>query len=103
MDRFYTTRLGSYQGHVYQLTVAGEPSINDVQSFSVTIHYYVPETDETTEVARIDTSHGFVHFDRLYHADQPKDPVDMETPWEAEEHLREHWHQYAVSFARNHG
>ena len=102
MDRFYTTLLGTYQDRDYYLTVSGEPSINDIQEFAVTIHYDDPQTRETVEIARIDTSHGYVHFDRLYRANQPKDPVDMETPWEAEEHLREHWRQYAASYARNH-
>lgn len=103
MDRFYTTLLGTYQGHDYYLTVSGKPSINDVQSFAVTIHYDDSKRRTPVEIARIDTSHNYVHFDRLYRADQPTDPVDMETPWEAEHHLREHWRQYAESYARNHG
>lgn len=102
MDRFYTNLLGTHQDHDYYLTVAGEPSINDIHAFAVIIHYDDSRTRETVEIARMDTSHGYVHFDRLYRADQPKDPVDMETPWEAEEHLREHWRQYADSYANNH-
>ena len=74
MDRFYTTLLGTYRGHDYYLTVSGEPSINDVQAFAVTIHYDDPQTRGTIEIARIDTSHGYIHFDRLYRADQPKGP-----------------------------
>ena len=102
MDRFYTTLLGTYQDHDYFLPVSGEPSVNDIQEFAVTIHYDDPKTRETVEIARIDTSHGYVHFDRLYRADQPKEPVNTETSWEAEEHLRKHWRQYAESYARNH-
>jgi hypothetical protein len=102
MDRFYTTVLGSYQDQDYYLTVSGEPSINDIRNFAVTFHYDDPQTTTQVEIARIDTSHGYVHFDRLYRADQRTDSVDMETPWEAENHLREHWRQYAASYARNH-
>lgn len=80
MDRFYTTLLGSYRSRDYYLTVSGKPSIDNVQDFAVTVHYDDPETSETVEIARIDTSHGYVHFDRLYRADQATDPVDIETP-----------------------
>ncbi len=102
MDRFYTTLLGTYRDHDYYLTVSGDPSIDDIQEFAATIHYDDPHTRKQVEIARIDTSHGYVHFDRLYRADQPTDAVDMETPWEAEAHLREHWRQYADSYDRNH-
>ena len=102
MDRFYTSLLGVYGDRRYYLTVSGEPSINDIREFTVTIHYDDPQTRDTGEIARIDTSHGYVHFDRLYRADQPTDPVDMETPWAAEEYLRENWRQYADSYTRNH-
>ena len=64
MDRFYTIQLGTYQDRSYFLTVAGEPSINDIQAFVVTIHYNDPLARESVEIARIDTSHGHVHFDR---------------------------------------
>ena len=102
MGRFYTTLLGSYRGQNYYLTVSGEPSINNVQDFAVTVHYDDPQTTETVEIARIDTSHDYVHFDRLYRADQGTDAVEIETPWEAEAYLRAPWRQYADSYAHNH-
>lgn len=102
MDRFYGYELGTYDGRRYHLTVSGEPSINDIEEFAVIVHFNDPKTDQTVEIARIDTSHGFVHFDRLYRSDQPKESVDTESPWEAEARLREHWRKYAESYARNH-
>lgn len=102
MERFYSYQLGTHDGRVYHLTVSGEPSINDVEQFAVTVHYNDPVTEQSVEIARIDTSHGFVHFDRLYRADQPKETLDIETPWEAEGLLRDRWRQYAETFARNH-
>lgn len=102
MDRFYSYQLGRYDGRPYHLSVCGEPSLNDVDAFAVTVHYDDPRTEETVEIARIDTNHDTVHFDRLYRECQPKDPLAIRTPWEAEERLREHWRQYAESYASNH-
>ncbi|MGQ4557412.1 DUF7718 family protein [Halobellus sp. GM3] len=53
-------------------------------------------------MARIDTSHQTVHFDRLYRRDQPKD-TDVEfSVWEAEQQLEHNWRQYAHTHAENH-
>jgi hypothetical protein len=51
MNRFYTTLLGTYQDRDYYLTVLGEPSINNIEEFAVTIHYDDPQTRETVEIA----------------------------------------------------
>lgn len=102
MERFYSYRLGSDDGRVYHLSVSGAPSMNHVEDFAVAVHFNDADTDETVEIVRIDTSHGFVHIDRLYRADQPKDELDVETLWEAEALLREQWRRYAESYARNH-
>lgn len=102
MERFYSYQLGRYLGRVYHLSVSGAPSLNHVEQFAVTIHYDDPVAETTVEIARIDTSHGHVHFDRLYRSDQPKELLDVETPWEAEKLLRDHWRQYADSHAENH-
>jgi hypothetical protein len=32
---------------------------------------------ENVQIARIDTEHGYTHFDRLYRRDQAEDPIDM--------------------------
>jgi NifB/MoaA-like Fe-S oxidoreductase len=95
MKRFYGYRLGEYLGNVYHLTVAGEPDINDVEEFSVTVHYFDEEREEQIQIARIDTRHGGVHFDKLYRRDQPREFLDIEHYWEAEEKLRENWRTYA--------
>ena len=100
MKRFYSYRLGEYHGNVYHLTVSGEPSINDVEDFSVTVHYFDEEKEEEVEIARIDTRHGGVHFDKLYRRDEPREFLDIEDYWEAEEMLRENWRTYAKSFSQ---
>jgi hypothetical protein len=41
-------------------------------------------------VARIDTEHGYTHFDRLYRRDQPKNPIDLGF-WAAWAHMEANW------------
>lgn len=104
MSRSYTLELGEYYGRTYFLTVSVQPDFDDVESFAVTVHYNTgPEGDETVQIARIDTSHGVVHFDRLYRRDQQKDrSVEMDH-LDAEQHLRSNWRRYAQSHERAHG
>jgi hypothetical protein len=102
MERFYGYKLGTYAGREYSLSVSGTPSINDVEEFAVTIHYYDIDADETVEIARIDTAHGVTHFDKLFRRDQPKEELDIDY-LEAETRLRENWRRYARSYERTHG
>jgi len=100
MKSFYGYRLGEYRGNVYHLTVAGEPNLNEVEEFSVSVHYFDEEREEEVQIARIDTRHGGVHFDKLYRRDEPREFLDdVEQYWEAEEKLRENWRTYVKSFS----
>lgn len=101
MKRFYSYKLGTYAGQEYTLSVNGSPSINNVEEFAVTIHYYDRDIEETVEIARIDTKHGFTHFDKLFRRDQPKEPLDVDYI-EAEERLRENWRRNARSYEQVH-
>lgn len=97
MAEHVTWTLGSYRGQPYYLTVRVTPSFDEAEDFSVTVHYADPSTEETVQVARIDTDHGYTHFDRLYRRDRPKDPIDVDV-WEAATLLEENWRRYARSF-----
>lgn len=101
MKRLYGYRLGEYQGNIYHLTVAGEPDINDIKEFTVTVHYFDEDKEEQVQIARIDTRHGGVHFDKLYRRNQPREFLDIETYYEAEKKLRENWRTYAKSFTQS--
>lgn len=94
--------LGEFRGRTYYLQVRATPSFNEVQTFAATVFYRDPAEDRAVEIARIDTSHGYVHFDRLYRRDRPKDPVDVDI-WEATERLQTNWRRYARSHDRAHG
>jgi hypothetical protein len=96
-EYFYT--LGWYSGREHRLVTRASPSLDDIQRFAVVLCY--GHNGEYTEVARIDTAHGFTHFDRLYRRDQPKERVEMSV-WEAERHLEANWRRYARRYAGNH-
>lgn len=97
MSEHATSILGTVRGRTYYLTIRVTPSFNDINAFSVTVHYSDPAAEEEIQIARIDTEHGYTHFDRLYRRDQPKDPIDVDV-WEAATLLEENWRQYAESF-----
>jgi hypothetical protein len=102
MQRFYGYKLGQYAGREYSLSVNGAPSIDTVEEFAVTVHYYDIDTDETIEIARIDTAHGVTHFDKLFRRGQPKETLDVDY-LDAERRLRENWRRYARSYEQLHG
>jgi hypothetical protein len=91
--------LGSYQGRPYLLRIRGNPSLQHPDEFAVVLRYKTSVSDDSTVIARVDTAHGYTHFDKLYREDEPKDPVDWEL-WDAVEHLTDNWLQYARTHAQ---
>lgn len=87
-------------GSRYFLTVRAKPSFDQPLEFGVIVYYDDADTDSNEEIARIDTAHGDVHFDRLYRRDQPKEPLDIGL-WEAVSLLKNNWRRYAESDDRN--
>ena len=85
MDRFYQYPLGEHLDRTYFLTVSGGPDTNDVEDFAIAIRYNDSVADRAVQIACIDTSHGYVHFDKLFREEQPKTPLDIDAYWEAEE------------------
>lgn len=102
MTGHFTDELGGYRNRRYFLRVRVEPDFDAPEDFAVVVFYRVPERDETVEIARVDTAHGYTHFDRLYRRDEPKERVDWGL-WEAVRRLRENWRTYAESFERRGG
>ena len=96
----YTEPLGHYQGYPYFLTVRAKPSFDQPREFAVVVQYDDPETESNPEVARIDTAHGYTHFDKLYRRDQPKEPLDVDL-WDAIGRLENNWRRYAESYDSN--
>lgn len=58
MKRFYSYKLGEYLGNVYHLTVAGEPDINAVEEFPVSVHYFDQEDEEQVQSENRHTPRG---------------------------------------------
>lgn len=102
MAEAVTWELGTYGERTYQLTIRVVPNFDLVEEFSVVLHYLDAPSDSSVQIARIDTSHGYVHFDRLYHREQPKDSIDVDV-WEAAELLKSNWRRYARAYERVHG
>ena len=100
MANEYSELLGDYDGRPYFLTVRATPNFDRPQEFAVVVHYRDPEADSDVEIARIDTAHGYTHFDKLYRRDEPKEPLDV-TLWEAVARLKDTWRRYAASYERD--
>lgn len=91
-------KVGEYRGRNYFVLVRATPDFNTPEDFAVVL-YYESDPGENVQIARIDTEHGYTHFDRLYKRGGPKDPVDMDL-WEAWSHLESNWRTYAESHDR---
>ena len=91
--------LGEHVDRTFLLIARAVPGFDDPAEFAVVVHYNDPDRAETEQVARIDTAHGGVHFDRLYRRDEPKDDLDVNF-WEAVERLEDNWRTYARGYER---
>jgi len=86
--------LGEYAGNRYHLAIRGEPDLQSPDDFAVILYYKDAETESEFEVARIDTSHGHTHLDKLYLEEQESEPVDLDL-WGAVQHMCNHFVEYA--------
>lgn len=100
MDR-NTELLGRYKGRFYSITRKVEPSFQDIEEFSITVHYTDPETLEEIEIVRIDSSHGHVHMDRLFEEGNPKEELPYLDAFSAYQYLKDNWERFAKKFHRN--
>ena len=94
-------RLGPHRDEVYYLYLRAEPELNDSEEFAAVVFRDTAD-GENVQIARIDTEHGYTHFDRLYRRDQARDPVNMDF-WDAWAHLESNWRTYAESYEREFG
>lgn len=57
------------------------PSFDRVNGFAVFVHYTpLDRSGREVQFARIDTTHGSPHFDRLHRRDQPNERLDVDVP-----------------------
>lgn len=99
-DSTFEYLLGEYDGRPYFLAARARPSLEEPDEFAVTVYYNDPTTETSVTVARIDTAHGYTHFDRLYRRDEPKHPEDDDF-WEAIERLESDWRTFAEGHERD--
>ncbi len=113
MHKLRTIGLPPHRGREFFLTVFVEPDPDTVDSFSVSddadewglsVHFQPEAPSEShVEVARIDTTHGEPHFDRLYLPQQPKAWLGEDYLYEeARRDLLSNWRWYADQYVENH-
>ncbi len=86
-ERSLSYELGTYDGRRYFLGGRAEPNKRQSEEFSIPVYYRDPKTESNVEVARVDTAHGYTHFDQLYRRDRNKKPVEW-SYWKAVENSR---------------
>lgn len=77
-DATFEFELGEYDGRVYFLAARARPDFDTPEKFAATVYYNDSETESNVEIARIDTTHGHTHFDKLYRRDEPKERLDVD-------------------------
>lgn len=103
-----TQAIGEYEGRTVHLAVRADPSLDAraPEQFAVTL--FIPRSDgSNVDIARIDTAHDGVHYDRLY---LPEDDllrkdysVDIVDYREAQRVLVENWRDHVATYEENHG
>lgn len=88
--------LGTYKQRTYLIRIRADPNFEEVADFAVVVYYKNAERKEQVQIARVDTSHGYAHFDRLYRRDEAKEAVDWGL-WETVERFKSKWRRWAES------
>lgn len=103
-----TRTIGQYGGWTIHLAVRADPSLeaSAPEAFAVTLFVAVPSA-ENVDVARIDTGHDGVHYDRLYlPVDRPlrKDySIDVVDYRDAQRMLLRDWRDHVEAYEETHG
>lgn len=99
----YSYEVGKYRERPIQIGVRAEPSLDSPESWAVFL-YFEDTEGERTHIARVDTSHGEIHLDRLYResmAETKRFDVEISAPHEAEAFLRNKWQSFCQIYADN--
>ena len=100
--------VGRYEGPAIHLSVRAAPSLEADAPEEFAVNLFVPRPDGTNvDIARIDTSHHGVHFDRLYlpegHPLRRDYGVDVVDYREAQRVLLANWRDHVEAYEENHG
>ena len=113
MHKLRTINLPPHRGRDFFATVFVEPNPaafdgfdpgRDAEQWGISIHFQPDDPYAShVEVARIDTTHGEPHFDRLHEPDQPKKWLGQDYTYDDARHeLFAHWREYADQYFENH-
>ena len=100
--------IGRHEGRTVVLSVRAKPSLDARAPEEFAVNLSISRSDgSNVDVARIDTSHAGVHYDRLYLPEDdplPRDyGVEIVDYREAQRTLLENWRKHVAEFERNHG
>lgn len=103
-----TRAIGRYEGRTVHLSVRAGPSLEADAPEEFAVNVFVSRPDgANVDIARIDTSHDGVHYDRLYlpedHPNRRDYSVDIVDYREAQRVLLEHWREHVEAYEENHG
>lgn len=103
-----THAIGRYEGLTVYLSIRADPSLDARAPEEFAVNLSVSRADGSNiDVARIDTAHAGVHYDRLYlpeddplRRDYGVDIVDYREPQRT---LIENWREHVEAYAKTHG
>lgn len=105
----YLYQTGKRRGVQYNIGVRVDPTIDNVESFAVTLFFKLKD-DRVVHVVRVDDSahsgRPDIHADRFYRelgAEVKDFEVNVDTYYEAEDYIRENWERFADHYHDNHG
>lgn len=102
-----TRTIGRYDGRTVNLSVRAEPSLDAraPEEFAVNLALSLPD-GTNVDVARIDTSHDGVHYDRLYlpagHPLRRDYTIDVVDYREAQRTILANWRDHVEAYHENH-
>lgn len=104
-DELPAQELGEHSDRAVFLTGEASPSFNEPDDFVAVLYYNDPRTDDNTEVAVIDTTHGSPHIHRNYlYGRKDETPEEFDGGfWEALSYLENNWKDFVHEYLTKSG
>lgn len=93
-----TEFLGSFNGFKFSITRKVQPSFQNPDEFSISVHFTEPDTLQEVEIVRIDNSHGYVHLHKFFREDERIERKPSLDAFTAYDLLKAEWRVYAKKY-----
>jgi len=102
-DELPSQELGEYRDCAVYLTGEASPDFNEPDDFVAVLYYNDLRTEENTEVAVIDTTHGSPHIHQNYrYGRRDENPDEFDGGfWEALSYLKDNWKEFVHEYLTN--